>query len=234
MHDRNSTGRLTDREKDCLRLWLDHKTAKEIARELGISHHAVEKRLKSARTKLNVLSSREAARMLAEAEAYGQAVNGSADLQSDQQKRRSRQPQPLVIGGIAMCFATLLSLALAPADPPAANIDPSAAASAIEIDTNPEPIFNLLDHDASGFLEDPESPFMTAVIALDTAENGRDEEVSDKGHDAAALADFYSTADINADGRISFREFHAWHGARLASMGIKSTGVIETRSAPES
>jgi DNA-binding CsgD family transcriptional regulator len=75
--------RLTEREKVCLRQWLQHKSAKEIARDLGISNHAVEKRLKMARTKLGATSSLEAARMLGEAEGYGQAVPQSPDLASD-------------------------------------------------------------------------------------------------------------------------------------------------------
>jgi DNA-binding CsgD family transcriptional regulator len=83
MDDRGSLSRLTEREKVCLRQWLQHKSAKEIAADLGISHHAVEKRLKMARTKLDATSSLEAARMLREAEGYGQAVPQSPDLVSD-------------------------------------------------------------------------------------------------------------------------------------------------------
>jgi DNA-binding CsgD family transcriptional regulator len=45
MDGRDSLSRLTEREKVCLRQWLQHKSAKEIAADLGISHHAVEKRL---------------------------------------------------------------------------------------------------------------------------------------------------------------------------------------------
>tara|TARA_B100000678_G_scaffold231842_1_gene200613 strand:+ start:113 stop:949 length:837 start_codon:yes stop_codon:yes gene_type:complete len=74
--------RLTEKERECLRLWLEHKTAKEIALDLGISHHAVEKRLKMARTKLDVATSLEAARALAEAEGYEQIVTGSSELSS--------------------------------------------------------------------------------------------------------------------------------------------------------
>jgi DNA-binding CsgD family transcriptional regulator len=74
MDGRESLSRLTEREKVCLRQWLQHKSAKEIAVDLGISHHAVEKRLKMARTKLGATSSLQAARMLGEAEGYGQAV----------------------------------------------------------------------------------------------------------------------------------------------------------------
>jgi DNA-binding CsgD family transcriptional regulator len=66
--------RLTEREKVCLRQWLEHKSAKEIALDLGISHHAVEKRLKMERLKLGVASSLQAAQMLGEAEGYQQPV----------------------------------------------------------------------------------------------------------------------------------------------------------------
>jgi DNA-binding CsgD family transcriptional regulator len=62
MDDRASLSRLTEREKLCLRQWLQHKSAKEIAADLGISHHAVEKRLKMARTKLGATSNRTSAR----------------------------------------------------------------------------------------------------------------------------------------------------------------------------
>ena len=83
MNDRHSLSRLTEREKVCLRQWLQHKSAKEIATELGISHHAVEKRLKMARIKLSATSSLEAARMLREAEGYDRAVPQSPELVSD-------------------------------------------------------------------------------------------------------------------------------------------------------
>jgi len=60
--------RLTANEKDCLRRRLLPQTAKEMATDLGISPHAVEKRLKMARAKLGVSSSLAAARLLARAE----------------------------------------------------------------------------------------------------------------------------------------------------------------------
>jgi DNA-binding CsgD family transcriptional regulator len=60
--------RLTANEKECLRRRLLPQTAKEMATDLGISPHAVEKRLKMARAKLGVSSSLAAARLLAGAE----------------------------------------------------------------------------------------------------------------------------------------------------------------------
>ena len=75
--------RLTERERECLRHWLEHKTAKEIALDIGISHHAVEKRLKMARTKLGVATSLDAARILAQSEGYGRTVAGPAEVGYD-------------------------------------------------------------------------------------------------------------------------------------------------------
>ena len=89
MHDRKPLSRLTEREKVCLRQWLQHKSAKEIAADLGISHHAVEKRLKMARTKLGATSSLEAARMLGGAEGYGQAVPQAPELVANALPRHS-------------------------------------------------------------------------------------------------------------------------------------------------
>ncbi|GAA4024955.1 hypothetical protein GCM10022280_27290 [Sphingomonas swuensis] len=59
---------LTDREKAALRLLLAGHDAKSIATYLGLSVHTVNERLRGARRKLGVGSSREAARVLAAAE----------------------------------------------------------------------------------------------------------------------------------------------------------------------
>jgi DNA-binding CsgD family transcriptional regulator len=77
---RAALARLTEREKDCLRRRLLHQTAKEMALELGVSPHAVEKRLKTARAKLGVGSSLEAARKLAALEGYQRLGAQSPDL----------------------------------------------------------------------------------------------------------------------------------------------------------
>src|SRR5881275_1571533 len=117
MDDREPLSRLTEREKVCLRQWLQHKSAKEIAPELGISHHAVEKRLKMARTKLGATSSLEAARMLGEAEGYGQAVPQSPDLVSDALPLHSAFTRLTVLGVAIMILvgAIVLGLHLQPA-----------------------------------------------------------------------------------------------------------------------
>jgi DNA-binding CsgD family transcriptional regulator len=129
MDDRNSLSKLTEREKVCLRQWLNHKSAKEIAATLGISHHAVEKRLKMARTKLGATSSLEAARMLGEAEGYGQAVAQSPDLASDALPLHSGFTRLTVLGVAIMILVgtIVLGLLLQPATiSPAANSQPVA------------------------------------------------------------------------------------------------------------
>ena len=59
---------LSEREKETLRLLLGGHDAKSIARHLGLSVHTVNERLRDARRKLHVTSSREAARVLAQVE----------------------------------------------------------------------------------------------------------------------------------------------------------------------
>jgi DNA-binding CsgD family transcriptional regulator len=129
MDDRDSLSRLTEREKVCLRQWLNHMSAKEIAAHLGISHHAVEKRLKMARTKLGATSSLEAARILGEAEGYGQAVAQSPDLVSGALPLHSGFIRSAVFGVAIMILvgAIVLGLLLQPATfSQAANNQPVA------------------------------------------------------------------------------------------------------------
>lgn len=59
---------LSEREKETLRLLLAGHDAKSIARDLDLSVHTVDDRLREARRKLGVSSSRQAARLLAQAE----------------------------------------------------------------------------------------------------------------------------------------------------------------------
>jgi DNA-binding CsgD family transcriptional regulator len=59
---------LTEKEKQTLRLLVSGHEAKSMARELGLSVHTVNERLRDARRKMAVSSSREAARLLREAE----------------------------------------------------------------------------------------------------------------------------------------------------------------------
>ena len=60
--------RLTDAQRQVLRAFHARKSAKEIGREIGVTHWAVNERLRAARRVLAVATSAEAARMLAQAE----------------------------------------------------------------------------------------------------------------------------------------------------------------------
>jgi DNA-binding CsgD family transcriptional regulator len=65
--------RLTKGQRECLDLVDDHATSKEIARQLGISRHTVDARLRGAIQTLGVSSRREAAliyRTAAQAQSY--------------------------------------------------------------------------------------------------------------------------------------------------------------------
>ncbi|RYD52467.1 MAG: helix-turn-helix transcriptional regulator [Sphingomonadales bacterium] len=60
--------RLTERERDALRLYSDLNSAKAVAQKLNVSHHTVYQRLGSAKDKLDAPSYMAAARQLVEAE----------------------------------------------------------------------------------------------------------------------------------------------------------------------
>jgi DNA-binding CsgD family transcriptional regulator len=105
--------KLTEREKICLRLWLQHKSAKEIAADLQITHHAVEKRLKIARMKLGATSSLEAARLLDAAETYGSTVAQRSDLVVPSPAPQSKVDSKLIIGGIVMSLIAAVALVFA-------------------------------------------------------------------------------------------------------------------------
>lgn len=59
---------LTEKEKQTLRLIVREHDAKSLARHLGLSIHTVNERLRDARRKLEVPSSRAAARLLLDTE----------------------------------------------------------------------------------------------------------------------------------------------------------------------
>lgn len=70
---REAVDTLTDKEKEALLLLLRGHDVKSIACDLGLSVHTINDRLRDARRKLGVSSSREAARILGDAE--GSAPN---------------------------------------------------------------------------------------------------------------------------------------------------------------
>lgn len=236
--------RLTAREREALRGWLERKSAKEIALDLGVSHHAIEKRLKAARLKLGVTSSLEAARLLAEAEGrcerYQPAAVRQAEVPEAAQTRQRWRPQPFIIGAIAMLMTIVAALALSPQAAPEAASPPAATSSAEErIAASTRRTFDLLDKDGSGFLEPPELPIIQFAVmekeevagavarvlseASSSADTPRKTGVTVNGvklAGAASAEQFYREADRDGDGRVSYAEFHQWSGAQLASIGM--------------
>ena len=91
--------RLTEAQRVALRLFMERKTAKQIALELGITPKAVELRLKGARDTLGVSTSADAARLLIAAEsniAFRQTLGGSTEVA---RSASSHSPNPIGSGG---------------------------------------------------------------------------------------------------------------------------------------
>ncbi|MEO1044685.1 MAG: LuxR C-terminal-related transcriptional regulator [Pseudomonadota bacterium] len=235
MKAENDTTRLTEREKDCLRRWLEHKTAKEIALELGVSHHAVEKRLKMARMKLGVSSSLEAARLLAQAEGCERKVAQSTDLPNVVPAKHGWTPHSIAIGVVAMFLCTALALVLYQQAAPDGDLAASASqteahrlideATVTRIAEVTQRTFEYLDTDGSGFLEQPESPSIQFAVFTSSALLDAEEQIEralekTTSQDTVQLAEFYSEADRDGDGKVSYAEYHDWSAPRLAQLGI--------------
>lgn len=137
---------LTEKEKQTLRLIVRGHDAKSTARSLGLSVHTINERLRDARRKMAVSSSREAARLLLAAEGDA-AASAHHDLLGDEEigadagrpaadqgaapmggaGRRHRRP--LIISGVLVMTFALTLLAFA-ALPQAATTAPPASAAA--------------------------------------------------------------------------------------------------------
>lgn len=93
-------GRLSEGQKECLRLVLIHMTSKEIARHLGISSHTVDQRIRYAIRILGARSRMQAALRLSEAEVNQNSVkpNAEPDGRSANLEAQSslQAPQPLM------------------------------------------------------------------------------------------------------------------------------------------
>ncbi|MFZ4381302.1 MAG: LuxR C-terminal-related transcriptional regulator [Sandarakinorhabdus sp.] len=72
---------LTEGERECLRLVFQHMTSKDIARQLGVSHHAVDMRLRNAIRKLDVDNRIDAARALIADEGISSTESMATDYQ---------------------------------------------------------------------------------------------------------------------------------------------------------
>jgi DNA-binding CsgD family transcriptional regulator len=225
---RAAIARLTDNEKECLRRRLLPQTAKEMALELGVSPHAVEKRLKMARTKLGLSSSLQAARLLVQIEAQP-LVPHAPDLAAPPPPGHA-DPVPgdrrrWWIGGIAMSItiaAAALALTLhsgpmaqqhAPApqqkmktyDGPFVPATPEQATAFIAQS------FDAMDRNRSGYLEADEAPRASVSV-----NNGPRKEVGAEQGGRMFLARF----DTDGDGKVSKAEYIATRRPMVLAIGI--------------
>ncbi len=139
---------LSEKEKQTLRLIVRGHDAKSMARHLGLSVHTVNERLRDARRKLEVSSSREAARLLLDAEgadpqkladnelgeAAAPATMGHAAALETAQKRTT--PAAWITGAVIMSIILglfALSLASVEAPPPLARVERSAGGTAAPV-----------------------------------------------------------------------------------------------------
>lgn len=127
---------LTEKEKQALRLLLGGHDAKSMANQLGLSVHTINERLREARRKLSVSSSKAAARVLREAEAPQSLGDKDSGDAAPALTAHTSAPGPAAskraawtIGGFAML--TLFVAALAIATPQAAAPPPPAGASQV-------------------------------------------------------------------------------------------------------
>ncbi|WIA57179.1 DUF4019 domain-containing protein [Sphingobium sp. WTD-1] len=136
---------LTEKEKQTLRLMVRGHDAKSIARSLDLSVHTINERLRDARRKMAVSSSREAARLLLEAEGtpeasppdfLGDRLLGAdaAPVEADQDEapvvgvRPADRRRPILPGVLLMTFVLgLLALAALPDAAPTPQAMPAAA-----------------------------------------------------------------------------------------------------------
>ena len=100
--------RLSTGQKDCLRLVLAHKTSKEIARELEISSHTVDQRIRYAIRALGARSRMQAAMYLAEAEKGGSSAfsitNFDMDSLIDLRSDVAKPARPLMYQSTALSY----------------------------------------------------------------------------------------------------------------------------------
>jgi DNA-binding CsgD family transcriptional regulator len=151
MQVREGFAALTEKEKQTLRLIVRGHDAKSTARSLGLSVHTINERLRDARRKMAVSSSREAARLLLEVE--GEPLLAAPDLLGDTGIGEDAAPpvddqgsapivgvrRPIrrswIFGGFAMFFALgLLALAALPqtdSAPPPASVSADAPNPAV-------------------------------------------------------------------------------------------------------
>lgn len=216
--------RLTENEKQCLRRRLLPQTAKEMAIDLGISPHAVEKRLKMARAKLGQSSSLAAARLLAVAEGYQPLVPGSSDLSvagdpgegaAVAPSAVERTTRPFLHKGLIMLAALFLVALVQDVSMPAVEAPPPKNEKGEDVPVRKvgmeeaiaflRPDFHRKDTDHSGTLDAREAS------AMEPRDRYRDASLppapSVGGDDTAAERKWMAKLDNDHDGKVSEQEY---------------------------
>ncbi|MEN3971193.1 EF-hand domain-containing protein [Sphingomicrobium sp. XHP0235] len=213
---------LTRREREVLEGILDHKTAKQMGLEHGVSHHAIEKRLKRARQKLGAESSLDAAKLYRER--YGRPVSGPPELAgADEDDHRVDEPAPAGFRWIgkrmivmSMLFIAALGAAgfglhsAQPADQPTGT---EAMEKSLESEVEAaHRLFTRIDTDGSSFLDLQE---FTATLSMenlkvDNLPAGIDLEAAMAAVQRRRGA-IFAVFDRNEDGRIDLDEFTSGH-----------------------
>jgi len=150
---------LTEKERQTLRLMVRGHDAKSIARSLDLSVHTVNERLRDARRKMTVSSSREAARLLLEKEGAAAPYSlGDTQIGEDAQHPEADEQQAptngagrahrrlWIIAGVLLMTLLLAFLALTPmaqVDTPA----PTAQAAHSETVETARQWLSLVDQD---------------------------------------------------------------------------------------
>lgn len=134
---------LSEKEKEALRLLLGGHDAKSMAKALGLSVHTVNERLRDARRKLSVSSSKAAARLLREAEApqmlgdrFSGDAGGALSVQTLEPGPADKPWAVWTIGGFAMIALFVAALAFAASEPAAQPASAIAATAASTTATN--------------------------------------------------------------------------------------------------
>lgn len=148
-------GALTEKEKQTLRLIVRGHDAKSSARHLGLSVHTINERLRDARRKLAVSSSREAARLVLDREGTGPDFVGdrqfgdAAPLAPTQNADRNRTRRVIRIGTGVAVMSIILALvavtALPQAVPAPGDNSPAAAARTAQIEAAARKFLTLID-----------------------------------------------------------------------------------------
>jgi DNA-binding CsgD family transcriptional regulator len=92
--ERAKVARLTDKQRECMRLVVMRKSSKEIARELGIAKPTVDQRVANARQILGARNRDEAAIIFARgAQGYDRVIYDSARVPQNQSPVESSAPE---------------------------------------------------------------------------------------------------------------------------------------------